>query len=302
MVSGGFIRKSMKVLSFGEILFDIIEGEHYLGGAPLNFAAHLAQLGANSSIYSRVGNDDLGKLSLQQIREFGVKTEFVQLDERHPTGTVPVEFRKGQPSYTIIDQVAYDYIQFEGNFLWNAETAFDVLYFGTLVQRNDESRDTLQQLIKRKKFKHIFYDVNLRQNCYTPVIIRNSLKSCTILKLNDDEVNVLSNLFYSQTLSIEDFTEQVSLDYNILLIIVTAGEKGCYIFEDQQLHFIAGYAAKVVDTVGAGDSFSAAFIYYYFREKNALQAADIANRLGAFVASSRGPLPAYSSEIKRYLT
>lgn len=291
----------MKVLSFGEILFDIIEGEYYLGGAPLNFAAHLTQLGADSYIYSRVGSDDLGKLALHQLKEFGVKADFVQLDENYPTGTVPVEFNKGQPDYTIIQNVAYDYIQFEGNWHGFEETAFDVLYFGTLAQRNYQTRHTLQQLIEKKKFKHIFYDVNLRKNCYIPVIIQNSLKDCTILKLNDDEVNVLSNLFYNQLLSIEDFTRQVSHEYNISLVIITAGEEGCYIFKDQQLHFIAGYAAKIVDTVGAGDSFSAAFLWYYFRKKDALKAVDIANRLGAFVASSRGPLPTYSPEIKIYL-
>ncbi|WP_225000230.1 carbohydrate kinase [Cesiribacter sp. SM1] len=291
----------MRILSFGEILFDIIEGEHYLGGAPLNFAAHLAQLGAESYIYSKVGRDELGKYAVQQISGLGVKTDFVQHDEAHPTGTVPVEFIAGQPSYTITEHVAYDYIQFEAHNQVLVKTEFDVLYFGTLAQRSGQSREALQQLVSSKKYTHIFYDINLRKNCYTPLVIQHSLELCTILKLNDDEVNVLSNIFYGQALTVEEFTLLVSKDYHIPMIIITAGEKGCYLFYEEALHFIAGYPATVVDTVGAGDSFSAAFIHHYFKKKDAMRAADIANRMGAFVASSRGPLPPYSAEIKSAL-
>ncbi|MBW3545423.1 MAG: carbohydrate kinase [Bacteroidetes bacterium] len=291
----------MKVLSFGEILFDIIEDEHYLGGAPLNFAGHLARLGATSYIFSRVGKDALGNRALVQIGEIGVKTDFVQRDTEHPTGTVPVEFKEGQPSYTITAGVAYDFIDFEESRPALEKTDFDVLYFGTLAQRSRQSANALQQLVGAKQFSQLFYDINLRKNCYTPLVILESLKLCTILKLNDDEVEVLAKIFYGQVLSLEDFTKRISRDHHISLIIITAGAKGCYIFQAQQLHFVAGYPAKVVDTVGAGDSFSAAFLHYYFKEGDALIAADLANRLGAFVASSRGPLPEYSPEIKKVL-
>ena len=108
-------------------------------------------------------------------------------------------------------------------------------------------------------------------------------------------------MYYSQELSLEAFTTKLSQDYHIPLIIITAGEKGCYVFKDEQLKFIPGYPAKVVDTVGAGDAFSAAFLNFYMKTKDALQAADIANQLGAFVASSRGPLPAYSAALKSLL-
>ncbi|EMR04667.1 carbohydrate kinase family protein [Cesiribacter andamanensis] len=289
----------MSVLSFGEILFDIIEGEHYLGGAPLNFAAHLAQLGEESYIFSRLGQDELGKRALEQISAFGVHTDYVQLDETHPTGTVPVEVRDGQPSYTILEGVAYDYIQFrEQSF---AGTAFDVLYFGTLAQRNSVSREALAQLMEHQTFKEVFYDINLRKNSYTPQVIRQSLERCTILKLNDDEVSVLASMFYGQEMSIEAFARQLAKEYSIRLIIVTAGAKGCYLYEQEELSFVKGYPAKVVDTVGAGDSFSAAFLSFYLKTADALQAADLANQVGAFVASSRGPLPTYSAEIKKVL-
>lgn len=291
----------MRVLSFGEILFDIIEGEHYLGGAPLNFAAHLAQQGVESYIFSSVGKDELGEEALQKIRKIGVKTDFIQQDAHHPTGTVPVEFKNGQPDYTIRENVAYDYTDFADSKQALAQTEFDVLYYGTLAQRSSQSADALRQLIEQKAFRHIFYDINLRKDCFTRELIDQSLMRCTILKLNDEEVEVLADMLYGKALSLEEFVKQVAQDYDIKIVIVTAGAKGCFLYKDRQVDFVKGYPAKVVDTVGAGDSFSAAFVHQYFKKQDALAAADIANQLGAFVASSRGPLPDYSSEIKAIL-
>ena len=291
----------MRVLSFGEILFDIIEGENYLGGAPLNFAAHLAQLGVESYIFSRVGDDELGKAALEQISKIRVKTDFIQKDNQHPTGTVPVEFKDGQPDYTITKNVAYDYINFRASKQAIDSMSFDVLYFGTLAQRNQESESALKQLLQRKAFKHIFYDINLRKDCFTAEIIKQSLRACTVFKLNDEEVKIVSSLLYQQELGMEELVKQVVEDYDIQLVVITAGAEGCYVYERQQLNFVKGYPAKVVDTVGAGDSFSAAFVYHYLKEGDAFRAAGVANQLGAFVASSRGPLPVYSSEIKKVL-
>lgn len=290
----------MRVLSFGEILFDIIEGEHYLGGAPLNFAGHLAQFGANAYILSAVGADELGALALKQISKLGIDTSLVQIKENHPTGTVPVELKNGQPDYTILKNVAYDYIDFDADSPLE-KTDFDVLYYGTLAQRNDHSQETLRKLVETKKFKQIFYDINLRKGCINRHIIHDSLHQCSILKLNDEEVKVLAAMFFEQELSLEEFSRMISAAYMIDVVVITAGEKGSYVLEDQVFGFAKGYPAKVVDTVGAGDSFSAAFVYHYFRTKDPLYAADIANRLGAYVASSRGPLPAYTPEIIKVL-
>ncbi|AHM62988.1 PfkB domain-containing protein [Flammeovirgaceae bacterium 311] len=291
----------MKVLSFGEILFDIIEGEPYLGGAPLNFAGHLAQFGVKSYILSAVGHDALGTEALRQIVELGVNTEFIQIKENYSTGTVPVVFQNGQPHYTIVEEVAYDFIEIQGVDTALATTGFDVLYFGTLAQRSEASRNTLKQLLANKSYTQIFYDINLRRNSYTKEIITESLQHCSMLKLNDEEVEILSRMFFQELLRMEDFCTRISLEYNLEVIVITAGAKGCYIFEGHELYFVNGYPAKVVDTVGAGDSFSAAFVYHYLKNGDALVAADIANRLGAFVASSRGPLPVYTAEIRKVL-
>jgi fructokinase len=297
LIPGGFIRKSMKVLSFGEILFDIIEGQNHLGGAPLNFAAHLARLGASSSIFSKVGNDALGKTAIDRIKKFGIETKFIEVDEKKATGTVEVELTNGQPDYTIKEHVAYDYIDFNEKEEDLLSSDFDVLYFGTLAQRNEQSRKALSQLIDQKKYKHIFYDVNLRKGFYSAEIINHSLIYCTILKLNNEEVEVLSKLLFQKEFSIQQFSHEVEKKYNISIVVITAGDKGCYIYENGELNFVKGYPANVVDTVGAGDSFSAAFIYQYYNTNDVLKAADLANKIGAFVASSRGALPAYSPDI-----
>lgn len=291
----------MKVLSFGEILFDIIEGDPYLGGAPLNFAAHLAKCGAESYILSRLGQDELGKLALAKIEDLGINTSLIQQDSQHPTGTVDVVLDKGQPDYTIHEGVAWDFIEAgEAEKLMN-ETDFDVFYFGTLAQRSPISRETLKDLLTHSHVDQVFYDVNLRKGFYNQEILHQSLSLCTILKLNDEEVRKLSSLLFQKEMDVEDFAQKVVKTYGVETIIITAGEKGCYIFEGGDLIFVKGFPAQVQDTVGAGDAFSAAFIYRYFYTKDAQQAADVANRLGAFVASSRGPIPEYSDEIRKML-
>ena len=291
----------MRVLSFGEILFDIIEGEHYLGGAPLNFAGHLARLGADSYILSAVGADALGAQALKQIAGLGVKTDMVQIKEAHPTGTVPVTIRNGQPDYEILENVAYDFIDYKEEEHAPIKQAFDVLYYGTLAQRSAQSRSTLRQLLQGHQYKQVFYDINLRKNCYNAEVLQESLRYCSMLKLNDDEVRELSEMFYQNDIGLEAFARRVAQEYQLQVVIITAGAKGCYVLEEQELHFVKGYPAKVVDTVGAGDSFSAAFVFHYLKTGDPVDAADKANQLGAYVASSRGPLPEYTAEIKKVL-
>ena len=291
----------MKALSFGEILFDVIENEPYLGGAPLNFAAHLAQCGVESYIFSKVGADKLGAEALRQVKRLGVITDFIEVDKAHATGTVNVVLSAGQPDYTITENVAYDFITLKGKAAALGETEFDLLYYGTLAQRSPQSRETLRQIVAQKRFKQVFYDVNVRKGFYSREILENSLRHCSMLKLNDEEVKVLSQLLYQQELSMEGFSRKTVAAYGIALVIITAGAEGCYLFEEGQLHFVPGQAVVVADTVGAGDAFSAAFVYKYLGGASALEAAKVATKLGAYVASCRGPIPAYTPEIREAL-
>ena len=292
----------MKVLSFGEILWDIIEGKHYLGGAPFNYAAHLAQCGAEVQMISRLGEDQLGKEAFAAAQNLGVGTTFIQWDEQKPTGTVDVFLANGQPSYTIHPNVAYDFLDFESlKAVGLLDQTFDVFAFGTLAQRDATSRATLYSLLDTMKFKHVFYDVNLRKDCYTPENVKASLEHSTMLKLNDEEVEYISGVLFDESLTIEAFCEKVAAECAQNLIIVTAGAKGCYVFYEGVLHFVESKKVKVADTVGAGDSFSAAFTYTFFHTGDPVASAAAANLVGGFVASSHGPIPSYSPEIKTVL-
>lgn len=291
----------MKVLAFGEILWDIINGVEHLGGAPFNFAAHAAQCGNESYIISRLGKDALGNRAFDLSREHGVDPTFIQWDDVYPTGTVDVTLTKGQPDYFILENVAYDHIRADEIVPSLKDLQFDVFYFGSLSQRSPVSSDALFTILSQNHFKHIFYDVNLRKNGYTQEVIRRSLTACTTFKLNSDEVNVISNLLWGSYLSVEEFCSSLKLNFpNIRLVVVTASEKGCFVFENE-LITIPGTLVEVCDAVGAGDAFSAAFMHVYASNGDSYQAAQVANKVGAYVATKHGAIPVYSTAISAML-
>lgn len=291
----------MKVLAFGEILWDLIEGEEHLGGAPFNFAAHMARCGNNAFIISRIGNDPYGTQAFNRSKAYGVDGSLIQWDERYPTGIVDVTLNDGQPEYVIRENAAYDYIVADNTLLEWGENYFDVFYFGSLAQRNVISEQALYKVLSSHHFKDIFYDVNLRKAGYTEQIIRNSLAACTMLKLNIEEVRVISRTLSGSDLANEEFCQYVKREYpKIKVIIITAGEDGCFIYESELKH-VPGTPVKVCDAVGSGDAFSASFMHAYATSGDAVSAARIANQVGAFVASQAGPIPEYSPEIRSLL-
>jgi fructokinase len=291
----------MKVLAFGEILWDIIGGNEHLGGAPFNFVSHMAQCGHSAFIISRIGNDSYGIQAFNRSKVYGVDSSLIQWDERYPTGIVDVILNNGQPEYVIRENAAYDYISTDNTLVEQGENFFDIFYFGSLVQRNAISEQTLYKILSIHQFKHIFYDVNLRKSGYSEQIIRNSLSACTIFKLNSEEVRVISRIFSCSDLANEEFCEYVTREYpKIKVIIITAGEDGCFIYESE-LKYVPGTPVKVCDAVGSGDAFSAAFMHVYAASGHAVKAARIANQVGAFVATQAGAIPGYSFEIRSLL-
>ncbi len=286
----------MKVLAFGEILWDIIEGENHLGGAPFNFAAHVVKCGGESAIISAVGDDQLGKLAIEEARMLGVDVSLIATLPDKPTGTVDVFLKDGQPDYTIHEEVAFDAIA-RPDVKRIQNNSFDVFYFGSLAQRDSKTRESLQWILDTVKFKHVFYDINIRKNYFSKEIVEYSLRHCTVFKINDAEAQTISNLFYNRFLSIEDFAKKIAQDFKLEVIIITAADKGCYILKDNVFTHVSAEIIKLVDAVGAGDSFSAAFMTSYFKNNDEKKAALIANKVGGFVAGSRGAIPAYSEEI-----
>ena len=292
----------MKAIAFGEILWDVIEGHPHLGGAPFNFTAHTAQCGNHSYIISRLGKDEFGKKAFDRCSDYQVNRELIQWDEHHPTGIVNVTLQNGQPDYVIEENAAYDFIDYQPSAKSVLDSGVDVFYFGSLAQRNQKSSETLYAILSNHRFREVFYDVNLRKKGYTESIIRKSLTYCTVLKLNVDEVPVLSNYFWKRNLEIGEFCRELcSLHSKINTVIITAADKGCMVFQNSVLKTVSGVPVKVADAVGAGDAFSAAFMHRYMKDGDAEAAAHVANHMGAFVASQHGPIPAYSIELKQKL-
>jgi fructokinase len=285
-----------KVLAYGEILWDIIEDNAHLGGAPLNFAAHVRKCGVYSGIISCIGQDDLGIRALEKVNSLEVDTSFI-LSSTQKTGTVNVVLNNGQPDYDIITDVAYDYIDSQALDHVGIST-YNVFYFGTLVQRAPKSYQSLYEILDRHSFELVFYDVNLRKECFNRDNIEQSLGYASVLKINDEEVDIVAQMLFNKSMGFEEFCRQiVEVFSNIKTIIITAGGEGCYLFHNNTLSKIESKPVTVADTVGAGDSFSAAFIASYLMHHDVLQAATAANKVGGFVASQSGAIPDYSEEI-----
>ena len=292
----------MNFLSFGETLWDIIEGQEFIGGAPFNVAAHLARCGAHACMLSRLGCDQRGDKTLAVIQDLGVDTRLMQSDMEHPTGTVRVLLENGQPSYTITENAAWDFVECDDKVLEEVQAGdFTALCFGTLSQRNEVSRATLRKLFPLFSGRQIFYDVNLRQDFYSKEIIMDSLHAATILKVNADEVRTLSQMLYGQEMYGEDFAAAAARDYQLQVVIITMGENGSAVWHDDWCDICPTARVSVADAVGAGDAFSAAFLLEYCRGKSPLEAVRTANALGGYVASQHGAIPEYSLEIKKIL-
>lgn len=288
----------MKIAAFGEVLWDNVEGEYHLGGAPLNFTAHAVQCGLPAAIISAYGADELGEKAKVEIEALKVDTAFLQVSDKD-TGTVQVTLHNGQPEYNITKEVAYDYI-LTHKIDFELLNQYDSFYFGTLAQRNPVSQACLKMIFERCSFEMVFLDVNLRQSFYTLKILFDSIKQCTVLKLNDDEVAVLSELLFECHLSLETFSKKLIDQFsNIKTLIITKGAKGCLVYESKEFIHISSTPVEVADTIGAGDSFSAAFCAFYLRTNDVKAAAKLANKIGGFVASQHGAIPIYN--IQKFL-
>ena len=292
-----------KILSFGEILWDVINDQEYIGGAPFNLAAHLAKLNSTSYLVSRVGDDRRGKKAVKEVENLGVKKKLIQKDDNHPTGWVDVTLDEdGSPSYILHEDVAYDFVEYNDKIekMLN-EQIFDVFCFGTLGQRNETSRRTLNKILDNIDSKEIFLDINLRKQYFNENIIRDSLESATILKLNDEEVIVLAELLFNRKMPEKEFVNIISQRFELPLICITKGEKGCSVFYDQKLKHITAVEVEVADTVGAGDGFSAGFLYHICQHNDPFTSAHHGNYLGAYVASRDGAIPEYNQKIREYM-
>ncbi len=289
----------MKVLSIGEILWDVIGDREFLGGAPLNVCANLQRCGDRAWLVSAVGNDRRGTKALEAMTALGLDTRFIQTRPDRPTGSAHVRYdAKGEHTFEIVRPAAFDELKLSPDSTVDLQKLEpDWLYMGTLLQTDPRMEALVHALVGRMPGIRCFYDMNLRQGHWNLELVERLCRYACILKLNEIEVRTLSTL--SQILCAEDYSLETfcrvwAERFQIEVICVTLGPDGCCIFADGKLERFAGCAVSVSDTVGAGDAFAAAFLHGYHRRWTIARCATFANALGALVASRSGATPAWS--------
>lgn len=290
---------SQLVVGMGEALWDMLPEGRKIGGAPANFAYHVSQFGLDSRVVSAVGDDELGNEILANFAEKKLECQIEKVP--YPTGTVQVELdEKGVPRYDIKEGVAWDNIPFTTS-LQELAKKTDAVCFGSLAQRNSVSRETINRFIdEMPQEEHVLkiFDINLRQHFYSKELIEESIKKCNILKINDEELAIVSQMFGFADI---DFKEQCKLlltKYNLKMLILTCGVDGSYVFSPGEMSFLETPKVKVADTVGAGDSFTGAFVAAILKGLEMKEAHRLAVNVSAFVCTQNGAMPELPAEIK----
>ena len=279
-----------KITAIGEILYDVYPETRNLGGAPLNFLYHIHKLTGKGNIISRIGNDDLGKNAIDFIKNSGISTDFIQMDHLHPTGVTTVLLDENKvPSFRIDEDRAYDFIEnsSEIGHLVNEDT--DCLYFGSLAQRNEVTRNTIQSLLG-KGIKY-FCDLNIRQNFYTEEIINKSLAAANVLKVNLDELNLINELFFKKGFSLQTTANDLMRKFGIDLLAVTKGKDGSTLFHKNEINECKTSSSQIVDTLGAGDAFASVLCIGYLRGWKLIKTNKLANEFANEICKIEGALP-----------
>ena len=280
----------MTILSFGEIIWDVYPDKQTLGGAPLNLASHASLQGCEAWMISAVGNDALGGKAIEQIEALGVKTAGIGTVDRQTGACIVTLDKNGVPKYDVLQDVAYDYIPISPSL----PKRCDVLAFGTLALRGEHNRAALKKIIDEINSSEIFTDINIRPPFYSDESIIFCLESSTIVKISDEELPIVMSAVSDQKFDCESASLFLADRFpNLKLILITKGKNGSLCYDTQEKTFIYEPAApaKVVSTVGAGDSFGATFLAHYMKTGNIAASLALASRVSAFVVSRAGAIP-----------
>lgn len=280
------------IACFGEILWDILPAGELPGGAPMNVAYHLKQLGHEPALITRIGADARGKQLLRRLEAKQIDVSLIQTDPETPTGIVNA-FRSpsGDMTYDIVAPAAWDNISLDEGVAHAAKNAAYFVY-GSLVTRQAMSRETLLKLLPDTG-KRVF-DINLRAPFVDQAVIEQLLLYADILKMNEDELQIVSN-WYGQAGGLKERALHLAARFNIDQIIVTQGANGCTALIDKEWVRQEGIKVTVADTIGSGDAFLAAYLSSLINGRNAADAIAFATRLGAFVATQQGAWPDYNA-------
>lgn len=286
------------VVGMGEALWDVLPEGKKIGGAPANFAYHVSQFGLPSCVVSAVGDDALGKEIIENFTSKGLNQLIAEVP--YPTGTVQVEIdQAGVPQYEIKENVAWDNIPYTAHLEAIAEKTKAVC-FGSLAQRNVVSRNTINRFLDampQTEDSLVVFDVNLRQGFYNKEILCNSMKRCNILKINDEELVTVSRMFGYPGIDLQDKCWILLGKYNLKMLILTCGINGSYVFTPGNVSFQPTPKVEVADTVGAGDSFTAAFISSILKGKSVQEAHSRAVQTSAYVCTKKGAMPILPSDL-----
>jgi fructokinase len=281
------------VVGIGELLWDNLPTGKKIGGAPCNFVYHAQQLNANGMILSAIGDDRLGREILENLRQKNLTTNLIQINDK-PTSTVDVKLNaEGVPEYIIHENVAWDFIGFDEAMVRSLQEA-DIVCYGSLAQRNPTSRKSIEQILNSCRVDAlIVYDVNLRQSYYSLEVIERSLQLCNVLKLNDEELPVVSELLKLSSQDEEEQIRELIKRYDLQLVAFTSGFEGSLLLTPTERSEMPTPKVDVKDTVGAGDSFTAAMMIGFANGQPLGELHQKAVELSAFVCTSEGAMPDY---------
>jgi fructokinase len=284
--------KRFTVVGVGELLWDLFPEGKQLGGAPANFAYMTSLLGDEGLVVSRVGSDALGRSAARRLQRIGLKSSYLQMDPTHRTGTVKVEVDPtGQPTFEIAESVAWDFFQWTTEWHELAEKA-DAVCFGSLAQRSPRSQATIRAFLQAVGPRTVrILDANLRQHFYSKETLDESLRLTDIVKLNQDELAAIAKLLGHASEPEERAARWLRDTYKLKLVCVTRGAKGSLLVAEKEVSDHPGCQVNVVDTVGAGDAFTAALVYHYLRHGSLTTMNEAANRMGSWVAGQIGATP-----------
>ena len=285
------------IVGLGEALWDCLPEGRKIGGAPANFAYHTSQFGYEAHAVSAVGNDALGDETIEALKANGLKLCMPRVD--FPTGQVLVSLDEdGVASYDIKEGSAWDNIPFTPEMEQLAGRCSAVC-FGSLAQRNEVSRNAIYRFLNAtpKGCMRIF-DINLRQNFYSKEVIQESLRRCNVMKINDEELVIIGRMFGYPGLDIENTCWLILGKYNLDMLVLTCGVNGSYVFSKGAMSFLETPKVEVADTVGAGDSFTGAFVASILSGKTIPEAHRIGVNVSAYVCTQNGAMPAIPEELK----
>lgn len=288
------------VIGIGEVLWDLLPRGAQMGGAPANFAYHAQSLGARAGVVTRVGSDQLGRDICQRLEAMGMPLDLVQVDERAPTGTVSVELEgDGVPRFTIHEQVAWDNLQPTGA-ANQAVDAADAICFGSLAQRGESSRRAIHRLLSRPTSPAALriFDINLRQHFYSREVVHESLRLANVLKLNDAELPVVAEMLGLQG-GTETRVTALARQFDLQLVALTCGPQGSLLCQAGRWSQCRPRPVQVIDTVGAGDAFTAALAMGLLLGMDLDDINFAANEVARHVCACAGATPPLTDELRR---